>query len=74
MPLPFVSLITPTYNRRLFMPQAIRNYLNQNYPENNMEWIIADDGEDKIEDLITDIKGVRYYKFDKNYCLLQKTT
>ena len=33
------------------MPQAIRNFMSQIYPKNKMEWIIADDGEDKIYDV-----------------------
>ena len=69
---PLVSLITPTYNRRLFMPQAIRNFMSQIYPKNKMEWIILDDGEDKILDLVKDIPEVRYYSFDTKMKLGQK--
>ena len=72
MSLPFVSLITPTYNRRLFMPQAIRNFMSQVYPKNKMEWIILDDGEDKIYDLVKNIPEVRYYSFDTKMKLGQK--
>ena len=49
---PFVSIITPTFNRRPFIPTMIECYKNQTYPKNRMEWIIVDDGSDKIEDLI----------------------
>lgn len=49
---PFVSIITPTFNRRPFIPTMIECYKNQTYPKNRMEWIIVDDGTDKIEDLI----------------------
>ena len=69
---PFVSLLTPTYNRRLFMPQAIRNFMGQNYPKDRMEWIIADDGEDKIEDLIDSIPQVVYFNIGKKITLGKK--
>ena len=69
---PLVSLITPTYNRRLFMPQAIRNFMSQVYPKNKIEWIIADDGEDKIYDLVKDIPEVRYYSLDTKMKLGKK--
>lgn len=59
--LPFVSVCTPTFNRRPFMEYAIRNYLRQDYPQERMEWIIVDDGSDPIGDLVRDISGVRYF-------------
>ena len=37
-----------------------------------MEWIIIDDGTDKIEDLIKNIKQVKYYKYDKKMSLGKK--
>ena len=48
---PFVSVITPTYNRRKFIPSLITCYLQQTYPLDRMEWIIYDDGDDKVEDI-----------------------
>lgn len=48
--MPLVSCIMPTFNRRLFVSQAIKNFLHQEYP--NKELIIVDDGTDKIQDLI----------------------
>jgi glycosyltransferase involved in cell wall biosynthesis len=50
---PFVSIITPTFNRRPFIPTMIECYKNQTYPKNRMEWIIVDDGTDKIGDLVS---------------------
>ena len=50
--LPFVSLCTPTYNRRIFISQMIKNVEKQDYPKDKFEWIIIDDGDDCIEDLI----------------------
>jgi glycosyltransferase involved in cell wall biosynthesis len=61
---PFVSVLTPTYNRRRFMPFAIQFFKAQSYPQDRMEWIIMDDGTDKIGDLFdpkkTGLKNVRY--------------
>jgi glycosyltransferase involved in cell wall biosynthesis len=37
-----------------------------------MEWIIIDDGTDKIEDMVTDISNVRYYKYDEKMPLGKK--
>ena len=48
---PFVSVITPTYNRRKFIPYLIQMYENQDYRKDRMEWIVLDDGQDKVKDL-----------------------
>jgi glycosyltransferase involved in cell wall biosynthesis len=50
---PFVSILTPTYNRRLFFPALLRCVESQTYPKNRIEWIILDDGTDSIEDIVT---------------------
>lgn len=47
---PFVSVLTPTYNRRLFLPALVECYLAQTYPKDRMEWLIYDDGEDSVQD------------------------
>ncbi len=62
--LPFVSICTPTFNRRPFIPYTIKCFQNQDYPSDKMEWIIIDDGTDLIEDLVTDIPQVKYYKYN----------
>ena len=48
---PFVSVLTPTFNRRRFIPTAITCFKAQEYPQDRMEWIILDDGTDKVKDL-----------------------
>ena len=62
--LPFVSVCTPTFNRRPFIKTAIECYMHQDYPHDRMEWIIVDDGTDLIEDLVKDVPGVKYYKYE----------
>ena len=47
---PFVSVLTPTYNRRRFIPSMIQCFLSQTYPKHKMEWIILDDGTDSVEE------------------------
>ena len=70
--LPFVSICTPTFNRRPFIPFIVQCFLNQDYPKDRMEWIIIDDGTDKIEDLVSNIKQVKYFKFDEKMTLGKK--
>lgn len=66
---PFVSICTPTFNRRPFFPYIIKCFENQTYPKDKMEWIIIDDGTDKIEDLVKDIPQVKYFKYDEKMTL-----
>lgn len=63
---PFVSVLTPTYNRRKFIPHLIACFKHQEYPQERMEWIILDDGTDKVGDLFdaSGLKNVRYYSED----------
>jgi glycosyltransferase involved in cell wall biosynthesis len=49
--LPMVSICTPTFNRRPFIPMIIKCFEHQTYPKDRMEWIIIDDGTDKIGEL-----------------------
>jgi glycosyltransferase involved in cell wall biosynthesis len=70
--LPFVSVCTPTFNRRPFIPFMIKCFEHQTYPKEKMEWIIVDDGFDPIEDLVKDLPCVKYYKYDKKMTLGKK--
>lgn len=69
---PFVSVCTPTFNRRPFIPIAIKCFQHQLYPKDKIEWIIVDDGTDKIEDLVTNIEQVKYFKYDTKLTLGKK--
>jgi len=65
-----VSVVTPTYNRRMFIPTLIDIYRAQTFPKDRMEWIIIDDGRDKVKDLFEEasktIPNIRYiYKDEK---------
>ena len=62
--LPLVSICTPTFNRRPFIQNMFECFRNQDYPKSKMEWIIVDDGTDKIGDMIkaADIPQIKYYE------------
>jgi glycosyltransferase involved in cell wall biosynthesis len=64
-----VSVVTPTYNRRMFIPTLIDIYRAQTYPKEKMEWIIADDGRISVEDLFKEasqtIPNIRYIRIDE---------
>jgi glycosyltransferase involved in cell wall biosynthesis len=81
--LPTVSIITPTYNRRIFFRLAVNNFMSIRYPKDKLEWIIVDDGTDKIKDMIEntpELKNdtrIKYFELDekkpigfkRNYCI-----
>lgn len=71
-PLPYVSVCTPTFNRRPFVESMIRCFDHQTYPKDRMEWIIIDDGTDKIEDLVINHPNVKYYSYDEKMPLGKK--
>lgn len=70
--LPFVSICTPTFNRRPFIPFMIKCFEHQTYPKERMEWIIIDDGTDPIEDLVKDIEQVKYFYYEEKMLLGKK--
>lgn len=57
---PFVSILTPTYNRRAFIPWARKCIESQDYPLSRVEWIVIDDGTDCVRDLVEDCPFVKY--------------
>jgi glycosyltransferase involved in cell wall biosynthesis len=71
---PFVSVCTPTFNRRPFIPMMLDCFRNQTYPKDRMEWIIVDDGTDSIEDLIraAEIPQIKYVRVEKKMSLGEK--
>lgn len=61
---PFVSVLTPTYNRRMFLKISIACFKAQTYPQDRMEWIILDDGSDPVEDIFkaSGLTNVKYHR------------
>ena len=71
---PFVSVCTPTFNRRPFILTMFECFKNQDYPKERMEWIIVDDGTDKIKDLIdsANIPQIKYFNIPEKMTLGKK--
>jgi glycosyltransferase involved in cell wall biosynthesis len=67
--LPFVSVCTPTFNRRPFIETMIACFDSQDYPKDKMEWIIIDDGTDSVEDLVTSHPNVKYFRYNNKLSL-----
>jgi glycosyltransferase involved in cell wall biosynthesis len=71
---PFISVCTPTFNRRPFIPIMFRCFQNQTYPKDRMEWIIVDDGTDSVADLVNNsgISQIRYFREERKMTLGEK--
>ena len=71
---PFVSICTPTFNRRPFIQTMLQCFRNQTYPKSRIEWIIVDDGTDKVRDLIeaANIPQIKYFDLPKKMPLGEK--
>lgn len=69
--LPMVSICTPTFNRRPFIQNMFNCFINQDYPKHLIEWIIVDDGTDKIGDLVlaSGIPQIRYFEVQEKMTL-----
>lgn len=72
MPLPFVSVVTPTCDRREFWHMTIHLMQKQTYPKNRLEWIILDDGKDSIQDMVEHIPYVKYIRSEEKMLIGKK--
>lgn len=68
---PMVSVCTPTFNRRPFIGIIFECFKNQTYPRDKIEWIIIDDGTDKIKDLVENsgISQIKYFELETKITL-----
>jgi len=66
----FVSICTPTYNRRPFIPGIMECVRRQTHT--NFEWVIVDDGTDAIGDLVQHLPFVKYVRLDEKVALGKK--
>ena len=64
------SCLMPTCNRRSFVPRAIRQFLEQDYPRR--ELIVLDDGSDSVADLIPADPRIRYRRLERRLILGDK--
>jgi glycosyltransferase involved in cell wall biosynthesis len=73
MPRPFVSVITPTYKRRNFLPILIHLYQQQTYPKELRELVILDDSPESNQDLIPkNDKSIKYHYLPEKIPLGEK--
>lgn len=70
--LPDVSVLCITKDRRVFMPLLKYCYMIQSYPEDKLELVIVDDGEDSIEDTLIGVPNVKYVRCDPGLTISQK--
>ena len=71
--LPYVSIVTPTYERQKLIYMAIRNFNEFIYPKHKLEWIILDDSEDSMEDIIPRDKRIHYIHIpNEHYSIAKK--
>ena len=73
---PFVSVLTPTYNRTQFIPRLVDCYKAQTYPKESMEWIILDDGQELCKEILEQetqgLPNIRYIYLDEKLNIGEK--
>ena len=70
--LPDVSILCITKDRRAFMPLLKYCYMIQSYPEDKLEIVIVDDGDDPIEDTLFGVPNVKYVQCEPGMTISQK--
>jgi hypothetical protein len=70
--LPHISVITITRDRRPFIPLVKYGLIAQTYPADKIEWVVVDDGDDPIKDLISDVPNVVYVLSDTKLTIGEK--
>jgi hypothetical protein len=70
--LPYVSIVTPTYERRKLIYMAIRNFNEFIYPKHKLEWIILDDSKDSMKDIIPRDKRIHYIHIPNEHYSIPK--
>ena len=71
--LPYISIVTPTYERKKLIHMAIRNFQDFIYPKHKMEWIILDDSKESIEEILPRDKRIHYIHIpDEHYSIPKK--
>ena len=70
---PLVSIVTPTFRRKNFLPILFEVILKQNYPLNKIEWVIVDGEteENRYNDVPNVLKKLKNINNDVKitYCL-----
>ncbi len=61
---PLVTVLLPTYNRRRYLPQALRSILEQTY--RNLEVFVVNDGGEQVSDIVQHFEDPRVIFIDRN--------
>lgn len=69
---PFVSVITPTYNRHEHIPLVVYMFNTQDYPQNYMELVIFDDSPTQYKGQCIQQSNIRYIHEQQRYSIPQK--
>lgn len=73
---PFVSVLTPTYNRSQYIQRLVECYKAQDYPKESMEWIVLDDGQELCQDIFLketeDLPNIRYISLQEKVNIGEK--
>ncbi|AGB26688.1 glycosyl transferase (plasmid) [Mycobacterium sp. JS623] len=67
---PLVTCIMPTFNRRRFVAQAVRNIARQDYPA--IELVVVDDGSEPVADLLAPLPHTKYLRLDRRHTIGHK--
>ncbi len=59
-PLPKVSVLIPTRDRRAWLPRVFHHLARQDHPADRLEVLVFDDGRDRVDDLVPDDPRFRY--------------
>jgi glycosyltransferase involved in cell wall biosynthesis len=71
---PKISVIIPTYNQSLFLPNVVWHLSQQNFPKEQFEVIIADDGsDDQTCEVVQELFANLTDKFNMTYIYWPKT-
>lgn len=65
--LPYVSIITPTKNRKIFFDLCIYNFYHFIYPTKKLEWIIIDNGNQDLTTILPNDNRIKYIKLSGNH-------
>jgi glycosyltransferase involved in cell wall biosynthesis len=62
---PLVSVLTPTRDRRRFVPTLLALFRAQTWPADALELVVLDDGDDPVGDLLSGVPRVTYVRLDR---------
>ena len=70
--LPKISVVTITRNRERFIKLCLLNIFQSDYPDNKIEWIIIDDSDVSIKNLLPENSFIKYYYYNEKLSIGKK--